>query len=163
MAKRPSNPDQLPKFYFAPARQYLQLFAIAQKQTPKIAGDEFHLAFPKRMLLGFSLELYLKAWLRFKDVSSDDLQYKYGHKIESLFTDAQAKGLTAWRELHDAVSQLAPQHADFGFRYIREGSFYMEMDYNYITWILCALDETIADAIPDITSGHEVDLESLRR
>lgn len=161
MPRRLPKPDQPPKFYFAPARQYLQLFAIAQEQTPKVAGDEFRLAFPKRMLLGFSLELYLKAWLRLKGVSTNDLQYTYGHNIEALFNEAQARGLTVWPQLYSAVSQLAPQHADFGFRYVVDGSYYLAMDYRYITWNLCILDETIAEQIQDVTSGHGIDIQSL--
>jgi hypothetical protein len=158
---RPPITEQKPKFFFSPARQYLQLLSIAQRQTPRIPENEFHLAFPKRMLLGFALELYLKAWLRIKGVSTGDLRYVYGHDIQKLFDEALALGLPARAELHDVVHQLAPQHADFGFRYVVDGSYYIAMDYRYVTWALCVLDEDIADQMPDVTVGHGIDIVTL--
>lgn len=156
---RAPQPDQEPKFYFSPARDNMRFVAIAIPHLPK--GDEWSLLFPQRLLLGFSLELYLKAWLRLQGTSSDDLQFKYGHNIDLLFEDAKSAGLPEPSRYHDVVSQISPQHRDYGNRYPKDGSYYVAMDYMYVAWVLACLDETVAEHIPNVTKGHGIDFRQL--
>lgn len=154
-------PDEPPRSYFGAARSYVLFVSIGQMQTPRIEDKPFHLALPKRLLLGFAMELYLKAWLRKQGVSTRDLQFKpYGHDVGSMMKISLEKGLKITPQIQDVARQLARQHKSHGNRYVVKEDYFLDMDYRYVIWALCVLDEIIAPEI-GIADCHGIDIGNL--
>lgn len=69
------------------------------------------------LLVGFFVELNLKAWLLNSGVPSHEVR-KYSHDIERLFADCLAKGMPTVNRLDELVAAVSPSHKDLTYRYI---------------------------------------------
>ena len=72
-----------------------------------------------------ALELYLKAYLRMKGVSMDDLQKKFGHRLRDALTEAKANGLKLKfdPDAEDAVMEVSTYYTDTQLRYTAFGEW----------------------------------------
>ena len=71
---------------------------------------------PVNTLLGFSLELYFKAWLASCGQTPDELRKQFGHKLRNLYEACANNGLRL-SSLNMLISQVEVGHGDFSYRY----------------------------------------------
>lgn len=122
MAKKSRPKNQRPartttsQFIYSTARGYLQFVVVGHNHQPFGTAYEMSFHLPKRMLLGFALELFLKAWLHHSGTTEGDLRDIYGHDIEDLHQDAIANGLPQTPDFGRLVQELGSDHKDFGYR-----------------------------------------------
>ena len=125
-----------------------QFLAIGQSQTPKVDAEWGRFMLPKGLLAGFALELYLKAWLRAKGRTSQELASRpFGHDIERLLTEAYGAGLHPIREINGVAQQLGEPHSQYDFRYVESAGSFSEVDWRFVIYSLCQLDEAVAAEI----------------
>lgn len=73
-------------------------------------------------LLGFVIELYLKAYLREKTGADVSV---YGHDLKALFTEAEKEGFAYQAAgMNDIVQAIADGHKGLAFRYAEQTSTY---------------------------------------
>jgi len=82
---------------------------------------------PVYYLYSHSLELTLKAFLRAKGISNEELgKRKFGHNLINIWTECVARGMTLdvpkQLEAVAMVKALAPFAASYEFRYIQTGA-----------------------------------------
>lgn len=70
-----------------------------------------------QLLVGFVLELNLKAWLLHSGRSSSEVR-KYSHDIASLYADSLEAGMPDVPRLGELVAAVGPAHKDLSYRYI---------------------------------------------
>lgn len=127
--------------------------------SPAYSGPQIGFAIlPTNMLLGFALELYLKAWLLAKGDASQKVR-AFGHKLDDLFARALHLGLPSVEKLADLVAVIDGPHREFTYRYI-DGAVEIDM----MTWpvifpILDQLDMLVdgavgASALSGLEPGH---------
>lgn len=76
-------------------------------------------------VIGFTCELYLKAYLAAKGTSYVDIKYKYGHRLDELYKAAEGLGFTtidiptgvAKGAVEKIIDSLADNHAGYTYRY----------------------------------------------
>jgi hypothetical protein len=71
-------------------------------------------------LVCHAIELFLKAFLCKHGVSSDELQKKFGHKLDCLLTETKAKGLILTKTAEEDIKRLHEPHKKFWHRYPKE-------------------------------------------
>lgn len=105
------------------------------------------------MLIGHAIESYFKAWLAFREYDPDALKRApFGHNLRNLYLEARAAGLPEpdmppQQSFHDLVESFEKDHADFSFRYLREGWQFAVPKMDIIFEILTALDRAIGAEI----------------
>lgn len=144
--QRPAN-KTTSHFIYSTARGYLQFVVVCYNHQPLGTAYEMSFHLPKRMLLGFALELFLKAWLHHSGTTEGDLRDIYGHDIEDLYQDAIANGLQQTPDFNRVVQELGFDHKDFGYRYMHDTSQYKPMDYVAVVTILQELDRVVDERI----------------
>ncbi|QQS11498.1 MAG: hypothetical protein IPK81_18255 [Rhodospirillales bacterium] len=77
---------------------------------------------PAWFLYCHAIELYLKAFLRSRDVSVMALRRDYGHNVNRLAADARERGLCFDNEDHEVVKLMMEMDV-LTVRYIRRGAF----------------------------------------
>jgi HEPN domain-containing protein len=72
-----------------------------------------------------ALELYLKAYLRMRGVSVEDLQKKLGHRLRDALKEAKARGLNVAFEpqAEEMVMEVSSYYTDTQFRYTAFGEW----------------------------------------
>lgn len=117
------------------------------------------------MLTGFSVELYLKAWMLQKkreegipDVEASELVRKYGHNIRRLFKDCSETGLDVLG-VDELVDVLAQGHQDYTYRYMNEGDKIIVPGWVQAFQTLDRLDNVVdemvgASASQGLVPGH---------
>lgn len=118
---------------------------------------------PRSLLIGFALELYLKACLSHAGTSEGELRSKaFGHNIDRLYAEAVRFRLTDRDEYRILVKQFAARHADFGWRYMDGGS-YSVTNFEYAMTLLDTLDNEVdaligASASKGLSEGRKAPL-----
>ena len=96
------------------------------------------------------IEFALKAYLRIKGMSTDEIRSRIGHSLTGALDEARARGLrTPPVPVASAIRRLAPHHGPREFRHIESsvGEFPdLEPFLTAGTWIL---DQIAADAVVD--------------
>lgn len=112
------------------------------------------------MLIGHAIESYLKAWLAFREYDPEALKRApFGHNLRKLYVEARSTGLPEpdmppQQSFHDLVESYEKDHADFSFRYLREGWRFEVPKMDIIFQILVVLDRVVgaeiygADPVP---------------
>lgn len=79
-------------------------------------------------ILGFTVELYLKAFLAKNGMADSKLcKREYGHNLSNLFREAKSRGFDVRLEDMTAIIRiLSTDHRSYGYRYVHDGS-----DLNY--------------------------------
>lgn len=101
---------------------------------------------PTHMLLGFALELYLKAWLLSAGVPSTKVK-AFGHRLAELFAEAQQTEMPTVARLDEVVALLDAPHREFTFRYIDGHQEIDAMNWPTVLPILDALDVAVDHAV----------------
>lgn len=131
--------------FYVPAKGYAESAKII-KLSPLTSGREGMTFLPLHMLVGFSVELHLKAWLTDVGFNEETLRRKpYGHNLNELYGAAKANGLPPIDRLDALVPYLHGPHADFTYRYFRQDITYESMELGSLFGILDALD-TVVDS-----------------
>lgn len=103
-------------------------------------------------LIGFSVELYLKAFLMEKGMKETKLMYKpYGHSLQNLLAAAKEKEFSC-SEGDSLVEYLKP-HETYDYRYIKNETEYKLQRIDYIFKCLSALDRYV-DATTGASASH---------
>lgn len=115
---------------------------------------------PVHMLLGFSVELLLKAWLRHAGIEESELRRApFGHSLQNLYETARNRCLPTIPRLDAVISLLHGSHSDFTYRYFRSEGEYTTMDFGNLFRVLDALDMEVdrfigASASRGLPPGH---------
>ena len=116
-------------------------------ESPHAVGNVGLIFLPVQTLIGFSLELYFKAWLAYSGLDEDVLRKKYGHNLENLLADSEKAGLTGITRLKDTVEATAGSHSDYTYRYFNRHFSYTAMGLGTTFQVLDALDGIIDTVI----------------
>lgn len=119
MSSSSTPPARRPLDFYVPAKGYAESAKIIVL-SPLREGRVEMTYLPIHMLLGFSVELYLKAWLCQSGIHEDALRRRpYGHDLAALYAEATAHQLPAVPGLDPLVQQLHGPHTDYTYRYFR--------------------------------------------
>lgn len=119
---------------WAPAYGFLEAAdVLASKDRHK---DSDILSVPIYLLLGYHVELMLKAYLTAVGLSDKDLK-DVGHNLSYALKIAKDKGLTSAQPIDDIVSKMSAPHQTHAFRYFDDA----EIDIHTIDSLIPALKE----------------------
>src|SRR5215213_6728146 len=113
--------------FYAVGRSYLHAAQITAAH-PR-AGDEY-LAPPIYTLIGFSLELFMKAVLAHRGYHPDVLRKKFGHDLRKLFAPCRAEGYSGGLAglVEQVVGHMHDHHVGNTFRYLPPGATFVVPD-----------------------------------
>src|SRR5687767_10678769 len=122
MPDKKSKSTSAEQFYFV-AKDYAQA-AKTIYYSSDYSGDKIvDVVFPLGLLLGFSIELYLKSWLRQAGYSADELRKRdVGHSLRELHARSEKEGLDSIPRLQELVDAFHDNHVNFDFRYANDKS-----------------------------------------
>jgi HEPN domain-containing protein len=112
------------------------------------------------LLLGFAVELYLKAFLLHDGMSEKLLRTKQlGHSLKNLYAQGQLRSLPNIPHLEELVDLLHERHFDLRYRYVHEADEFPRTNLDFAFVILNNLDTQIdavvgASAKFDLLPGH---------
>ena len=142
------GPPILGKEEYAVAKGYVQsLYLILTNPARLQAPDDtsFYPAFG--LLAGFAVELYLKAYLIHRGVSTADLRKgAVAHKLAILAAMCKTKGLSDVK-LDWLVRKLGDHHASYEFRYMKPSSEFYPIDLHRLFKAFSRLDRAVDVAI----------------
>lgn len=139
---------------YSTAKGYLQsafvlMNSVDRYQTP----TDLTFFYSFHILIGFAVELYLKACLLHTGSSGEALSRRpFGHDLEALSNAATSAGLTV-HGLDQVVMLLADPHGDYTFRYPRPDGSYKVPDLNILFAHLSALDVAV-DGLTGASAFH---------
>lgn len=139
---------------YSTAKGYVQsAFVLMNSADRYQAPTDLTFFYSFHMLIGFAVELYLKAYLLHAGHSGEKLSRQpFGHDLEALSNAATSAGLTV-SGLDQVVMLLADPHGDYTFRYPRPDSSYTVPDLNILFGHLSALDVAV-DAVTGASASH---------
>lgn len=116
------------KDFFKSADGHRRAVELLQPHEFKDDGTRDSLFFALYNILGFTVELYLKAFLANNGMQDSELwTKKYGHNLKNLFEEAKNRGFSVGLEEMDKIIEfLASGHGKYEYRYVQEGG-----DLNY--------------------------------
>lgn len=152
-------PPRQPVDYYIPAKGFIETTKIVAS-SPLVEGREGLVFLASQTLIGFSLELYLKAWLSHCGVSEEALMRRpYGHNLQRLYDDCVASGLPTIGRLDELVRLTRGPHSDYTYRYFRSDLEYTTMGLMGAFAVLSELDTLVdreigASAAHGLEPGH---------
>lgn len=108
--------NQRVELLWAPADGYLQ--AIQQLAAKKQHENSGPLSAPIFLLIGFNLELMLKAFHAHNGATDDDLK-DLGHDLDASLKKAKDAGWKSATEVESLISMMSPLHKSHTFRYLK--------------------------------------------
>jgi hypothetical protein len=145
--------------FYVPAKGYVESAKMIAA-SPYYLGREAMTFLPIHMLLGFSVELHLKAWLAHSGAGEETLRRRpFGHHLKNLYKAAKAQSLPSLSGLEEVVDCLHGPHSDFTYRYFRADLHYQSMDLVHLFDVIDALDIVVdthigASASRGLKPGH---------
>ncbi|WP_342147993.1 hypothetical protein [Methylorubrum sp. SB2] len=145
--------------FYVPAKGYAEAAKIIVLSPLRESRVEMTYL-PIHMLLGFSVELYLKSWLCREGIHEDILRKKpYGHDLGNLYKEATSRNLKNISGLDHLVQQLHGPHTDFTYRYFRSDLIFDNTDFRSAFEITDRLDVEVdthigASASHGLQPGH---------
>jgi hypothetical protein len=115
--------------------------------NPSSATNPGLIFLPMQTLVGFSFELYFKAWLSQTGVTKDVIRKKYGHNLQALLQDSYGSGLVGGRKLQETIDTIAGSHGDYTYRYFDSSRQYQAMGLMTVLDLLDGLDVETDTAI----------------
>lgn len=112
MAKKNRPKNQRPaktttsELSYSTARSFIQFVVVGHNYQPFGTAYEMSFHLPKRMLLVFALNLFLKARIHHSETTKSDLRDIYGHDIEYLYQAAIANDLSQMPGFDRLVQKL---------------------------------------------------------
>jgi hypothetical protein len=157
MSQTPPSTETL-KFYI-PAKGFLQAAQMVVYSPLQNESRRAMTFLPINTLLGFSVELYFKAWLAADGQTPDELRKQFGHKLRNLYEACVNSGLKLG-SLDILVSQLETGHGDFSYRYFEPSKVeYKGASIAFAFQVLNELDALVdarvgASASMGLVPGH---------
>lgn len=103
-------------------------------------------------LIGFSVELYLKAFLlKMKMTETELMRRPYGHSLRELLTAAKHRGFSCIEG--DSLVEYLKPHETYDYRYLRNDAEYSLQRIDYTFARLSVLDRYV-DAITGASAGY---------
>jgi hypothetical protein len=124
------------------AKSYMEACKLIQTSSHYEGSRIIQSVLPLHMLLGFSLELFFKAWLLGKGEGSSEVR-AFGHRLAELFSASQASDLPNIAGLGSLVSLVAAPHEDFTYRYIGDGATVTTANWPVVLTVLDDLDVAV--------------------
>lgn len=107
------------------AQGHLDAAVIIEKNVGHIdpnSNTNSALFAPLYNVLGFAIELSLKAHLALKGLTSAELKDKYGHNLKKLWARTVKDGPVIHQEAMDIIiEKMAPNHGGYDYRYLKDG------------------------------------------
>jgi len=96
---------------------------LLQPHEFRADGSRNSLFFAIYNVLGFTVELYLKAFLAKNGMQDSELWKKeYGHNLSSLFEEAKRRGFAVClADMTAIIKFLGAGHSEYGYRYVQDG------------------------------------------
>jgi hypothetical protein len=101
------------------ARSYWQSGVLLHDANATVS----HRDAPVTLLLAHAIELYIKAFLRLRDLSVTKVETNFGHDFRKLVEEASARGLPLNDDDRDVATLLTEQESIRRSRYIETGYF----------------------------------------
>lgn len=154
--EEPDNRESIQRY--STAKEYVMAINIVRHNPSYTNDHETNTRRPTHLLLGFALELYLKAWLLADSVSSDKVR-QYKHKLLDLHGAAVSRGFPSDKDIEVLVSHMAAPHGqdgDYVYRYT-DGNDDVPGVKWHIAWpIIEKLDMIVDEHVgASATYGHE--------
>jgi len=115
--------------FSVPADSAHDFYKLGSKflEAARLVFEKSHeLDFPGYALIGQAIELYLKAYLRAKGQSVDDLK-SVGHDLKLAFETAEKFGLSQWLQIEtnerETLEKLSLVYQSKDFHYKNQGSW----------------------------------------
>jgi hypothetical protein len=151
-----ANNDVAPLNYYVTAKEYLEAAKVIWVSPYKSHLHMVRFFLPIHLLLGFSLELFLKAWLRFSGLSSSQLSKPpYSHNLENLYNEAQQRGFPDEPRQSALIAHFASEHQNFGFRYLRDDLTYKPTALPYDFELFDDIDRWVDGAL-DVSASRKL-------
>lgn len=140
--------------FYVPAKGCLESAKMIY-YSPHRQDSRVELTFlPIHLLLGFSAELFLKAWLSKAGLDKDALRKKpFGHDLQRLSDEAENRGLPIDPALGSLIKALSGPHGDYTFRYMEPNTVYNNTDLPAALALLDGLD-TLVDTGIGASADH---------
>jgi len=113
------NDRTTPLGLFNYARSYWQSGVLLHNARAKVTHPDA----PVTLLLAHAVELYLKAFLRLRGVSIDEVKNSFGHDFKKLVDEASSHGLSLVKEAVDIAAVLTEKESIRRSRYIETGYY----------------------------------------
>lgn len=129
------------KDFFKAADGHRRAVELLQPHEFRPDGSRDSLFFSIYNVLGFTVELYLKAFLAKNGMQDSELWKKeYGHNLSNLFDEAKRRGFAVClADMTAIIKFLASGHGEYGYRYVRDGG---SLNYfNDLTLVINALQQ----------------------
>jgi hypothetical protein len=107
---------------------------------------------PVTLHMAHAIELYLKAFLRLRGLSVDDVKKSFGHNFTKLANEAADRGLSLMDEDRDVTAILTEQESIRRSRYIKTG-YFQQPSLAALSRTCRSLDETVAAALQSERMG----------
>jgi len=129
------------KDFFKAADGHRRAVELLQPHEFRPDGSRDSVFFSIYNVLGFTVELYLKAFLAKDGMPDSELwKKKYGHNLSNLFDEAQKRGFAVCLpEMTAIINFLGSGHADYGYRYVQDGGYVNQ--FNDLTLVIRALQQ----------------------
>lgn len=146
---------------YVTAKQYMNAIEVLDTSPHYNSSNIVLKILPVHLLLGFSLELYFKAWLLGDGMPPGEVR-RFGHEIKSLFEECIDRGMSDIPQLEGLVDLAEQGHTrdnNFTFRYFDSRRQYLVMNWHQDRQILSSLDTIVdekvgASASHGLTPGH---------
>jgi hypothetical protein len=133
------------QLFYTPAKNYLE----AVKVIAGSAMDEAHRFLPMHNLMGFAMELYLKAWLSHAGLTKKQLGAKhYGHHLKNLFAEAKSADIPSINGLEPLIDHLHGPHHKLQYRYLDADMTFMLTAMDVVIPIFDELDLSVLAIVP---------------
>ena len=142
---------------YGTAKGYVQSAYVIVTNPARSQVDDCTIFYSLHLLIGFSLELYLKSWLLNNGIDAKKLRQKtYGHNISYLYREARKRGLNS--EYNLSIQHIAEKHASFEYRYPKPDSVFKVFPIQDIFDYLSQLNNEVGRGI-GVINKNAFDLE----
>ena len=135
-------------------RSYWQSGVLLHHAGAKVSHPDA----PVTLLMAHAIELYLKAFLRVRGLSAQEVKHSFGHDFEKLVEAAWARGLPLTDEDQHMATILKEQESIRRSRYIETG-YFKQPGLAALSGVCRRLDESVAAALQ--SAGMRVRSEKL--
>jgi hypothetical protein len=103
---------------------------------------------PVTLLLAHAIELHLKAFLRLREVGTEEVKTSFGHDFKKLVEEASSRGLSLGKEEINIAAILTEQESIRRSRYIETG-YYQQPGLAALSRACQGLDQSVSAALRD--------------
>jgi hypothetical protein len=134
--------------FFKAADGHRRAVELLQPHEFRNDGNRDSLFFAIYNVLGFTVELYLKAYLANSGMRDNELWAReYGHNLKNLFAEARRRGFAVrLNDMAAIIDFLAAGHGEYAYRYVQdEGVLNYFNDLNPVVYALQQVHVSMQD------------------